>query len=206
MAAILEVYESLFAVNNDTLFCSHARCGRVASTPDNDLMEPMARHLQHSFRWMFNADRNRWIPTTEYSSRSCKQHRIEWIEHCIAVEVFCLGELGLQINRSILEICPTSTIMGIISNMIERNAPRKRRQEPVRAKITEYNKLPLKCIRDPEMCVICYTEKKLVSLNCNHVTCYECLKKIKSSCPYCRTTWNIDKCFRLRERFEIVEC
>ncbi len=39
-----------------------------------------------------------------------------------------------------------------------------------------------------EECGICLEDKQLVKLDpCNHQVCDDCHKKIKNSCPYCRT-------------------
>ena len=203
MASLLEVYADMFDVTSRQV-CSHIFCRRrKRAITDSRTMMHFLTEAPVTFKWRIADTRTGWEPTEHRVSRTCLTHLSEWIDHLVAVDVIDAMISGRPISET---LCWHSTMFLRDVVRTEMGRDRANTSRPVPAgKMVQYKQMPLKHVRDPVSCVVCYTDEKIIEFKCGHNVCYDCLKKINRTCPYCRAGWEIGDCKRVKEMFEIIE-
>ncbi len=108
---------------------------------------------------------------------------IKFILHYIHFTIYTFVSfllLGIRIKMELIQRCSrpdiniTATGTTIMPEIVNQR--------------TISNKMVINETNNIEKCIICFETKKMYSLRCKHVFCYECIIKWKNGCMVCRDT------------------
>ena len=200
MSEILRIYADMFYETSEPR-CSynHCRNRKVPVFVDPVIMNNFVSSAPRTFHWY--CVNGKWLPREEHASRTCAIHIQEWIDHVIAREIIASSQSEIDRN---LYLYTSTNFYDIARIFYSRRTEIPRSKRPKTA-IVPYEKMEVKYTKKHTSCVVCYEEKTIVALGCDHTICFTCLQKIKTTCPYCRTEWKTGDCKRVKDLFEFVE-